>query len=46
MAKDDLVGNMPTELLLLFSETQLNSSLLSSELINATIELSRKTMTP
>jgi hydroxymethylglutaryl-CoA lyase len=46
MAKDDLVGNMPTELLLLFSETQLNSTFISSELINETIELSGKTMNP
>jgi hydroxymethylglutaryl-CoA lyase len=46
MAKDDLVGNMPTELLLLFSETKLNETLISSELINRTLDLSSKTMNP
>jgi hypothetical protein len=46
MAKDELVGNMPTELLLLFSETQLKETLISSELINQTLELSSKTMNP
>jgi len=37
---------MPTELLLLFSETQLKETLISSELINQTLELSSKTMNP
>jgi len=46
MAKDELVGNMPTELLLLFSETQLKETLISSELINQTLDLSSKTMNP
>jgi len=44
MAKDELVGNMPTELLLLFSETQLNEARLASEIITQTIQLSNETM--
>lgn len=46
MAKDELVGNMPTEMLLLFSETSLKESLVSSEMISTTLELSRNTMNP
>jgi hydroxymethylglutaryl-CoA lyase len=44
MAKDELVGNMPTELLLLFSETQLKEARISSEIIAQTLELSSQTM--
>jgi len=44
MAKDELVGNMPTELLLLFSETQLKDSRISSEIISGTLHLSSQTM--
>ena len=44
MAKDELVGNMPTELLLLFSETQLNKTRISSESIAQTLQLSSQTM--
>lgn len=44
MAKDDLVGNMPTELLLLFSETKLQDSRMSSERITQTLQLSNETM--
>jgi hydroxymethylglutaryl-CoA lyase len=44
MAKDELVGNMPTELLLLFSETQLKETRISSEIIAQTLELSNQTM--
>jgi hydroxymethylglutaryl-CoA lyase len=44
MAKDELVGNMPTELLLLFSETQLKETRISSEIIAQTLELSSQTM--
>ena len=46
MAKDDLVGNMPTELLLLFSETKLNDARISSEEISQTILLSKNTLNP
>lgn len=46
MAKDELVGNMPTELLLLFSETVLKESFINSDQISKTIELSNKTMNP
>lgn len=44
MANDKLVGNMPTELLLLFSETQLNKTRISSESIAQTLQLSSQTM--
>jgi hydroxymethylglutaryl-CoA lyase len=44
MAKDELVGNMPTELLLLFSETLLKETRISSEVILQTLELSSQTM--
>lgn len=44
MAKDDLVGNMPTELLLLFSETVLKDNRISSETISETLLLSNQTM--
>jgi hydroxymethylglutaryl-CoA lyase len=44
MAKDELVGNMPTELLLLFSETHLKETRISSEIIAQTLELSSQTM--
>ena len=44
MANDELVGNMPTELLLLFSETHLNETLISSESIAQTLQLSSQTM--
>ena len=44
MANDELVGNMPTELLLLFSETQLNKTRISSESIAQTLQLSSQTM--
>ena len=44
MAKDDLVGNMPTELLLQFSETVLKDSRFSSETILETLQLSSQTM--
>ena len=44
MANDELVGNMPTELLLLFSETQLKETRISSEIIAQTLELSNQTM--
>lgn len=44
MAKDELVGNMPTELLLQFSETELNDSRISSETILETLKLSNQTM--
>jgi len=44
MAKDDLVGNMPTELLLLFSETILQDSRISSDHITQTLQLSDETM--
>ena len=44
MAKDELVGNMPTELLLQFSETVLNDSRIASEKILETLQLSTKTM--
>jgi hydroxymethylglutaryl-CoA lyase len=44
MANDELVGNMPTELLLLFSETQLKETRISSEIIAQTLELSSQTM--
>ncbi len=44
MAKDELVGNMPTELLLQFSETVLNDSRVSSETILETLQLSSNTM--
>ena len=44
MAKDELVGNMPTELLLLFSETQLKDTRISSEIISGTLQLSSQTM--
>lgn len=44
MAKDELVGNMPTELLLMFSENQLNDLRISSKQISETIELSNKTL--
>ena len=46
MANDDLVGNMPTELLLLFSETKLNDARISSEEISQTILLSKNTLNP
>jgi len=46
MAKDELVGNMPTELLLLFSETKLKETLINAEAIQEVISLSRKTMNP
>ena len=46
MAKDELVGNMPTELLLLFSDTVLKESFINSDQISKTIELSKKTMNP
>ena len=44
MANDELVGNMPTELLLLFSEIHLNETRISSESIAQTLQLSRQTM--
>jgi hydroxymethylglutaryl-CoA lyase len=44
MAKDELVGNMPTELLLQFSETVLNDSRISSETILESLKLSNQTM--
>lgn len=44
MAKDELVGNMPTELLLKFSENELKDSRVSSEKILETLQLSSKTM--
>jgi hydroxymethylglutaryl-CoA lyase len=44
MAKDDLVGNLPTELLLLFSETVLKDNRISSETISETLLLSNQTM--
>lgn len=44
MAKDELVGNMPTELLLLYSETVLNDKRLESEKISETLRLSQSTM--
>lgn len=44
MAKDELVGNMPTELLLMFSENQLNDLRVTSKQISETIELSNKTL--
>jgi len=44
MAKDELVGNMPTELLLQFSETALKDGRVSSEKISETLLLSRQTM--
>ena len=44
MAKDDLVGNMPTELLLQFSETVLKDSRVSSEALLETLQLSSLTM--
>ena len=44
MAKDDLVGNMPTELLLQFSETVLKDSRISSEALLETLQLSSQTM--
>jgi len=46
MAKDELVGNMPTELLLLFSETMLKETLINAESIQEVVSLSRKTMNP
>ncbi len=46
MAKDELVGNMPTELLLLFSETKLKETLINAEAIQEVISLSRKTLNP
>jgi hydroxymethylglutaryl-CoA lyase len=46
MAKDELVGNMPTELLLLFSETILKETLINAEAIQEAISLSRSTMNP
>jgi hydroxymethylglutaryl-CoA lyase len=44
MAKDELVGNMPTELLLQFSEILLNDSRVSSEKVSETLLLSSQTM--
>jgi hydroxymethylglutaryl-CoA lyase len=44
MADDKLVGNMPTELLLLFSEKQLKDTRISSEIISQTLELSSQTL--
>ena len=44
MAKDELVGNMPTELLLLFSENELKEVRVSPETISATLLLSSQTM--
>jgi len=44
MAKDDLVGNMPTELLLQFSETVLKDSRVSSETMLEMLQLSSQTM--
>jgi hypothetical protein len=44
MAKDELVGNMPTELLLQFSETALKDMRVSSEQISETLLLSSQTM--
>ena len=44
MAKDELVGNMPTELLLQFSENVLKDSRVSSEAILETLQLSSQTM--
>lgn len=44
MAKDELVGNMPTELLLKFSENELKDSRVSSEKILETLQLSSQTM--
>ena len=44
MAKDELVGNMPTELLLQFSATALNDMRVSSEQISKTLSLSSQTM--
>ena len=44
MAKDELVGNMPTELLLDFSETQLNEMRISHETISETLLFSSRTM--
>lgn len=44
MAKDELVGNMPTELLLRFSDTELKDSRVSSETILETLQLSNQTM--
>lgn len=44
MAKDDLVGNMPTELLLLFSETKLNDERISTEDISKAIHFSKSTL--
>ena len=44
MAKDDLVGNIPTELLLQFSEKQLNEMRVSSDTISETLLLSSQTM--
>jgi hydroxymethylglutaryl-CoA lyase len=44
MAKDELVGNMPTELLLQFSETHLKEMRVSPEAISATLLLSSQTM--
>ncbi len=46
MAKDDLVGNMPTELLLLFSETKLNDERISTEDISKAIDFSKSTLNP
>jgi len=44
MAKDELVGNMPTELLLQFSETALKDMRISPESISETLLLSSQTM--
>lgn len=44
MAKDELVGNMPTELLLQFSETLLSDTRIPSEKISETLLLSSQTM--
>lgn len=44
MAKDELVGNMPTELLLQFSETALKDMRVSAEQISDSLLLSSQTM--
>lgn len=44
MAKDELVGNMPTELLLQFSETALKDMRVSAEQISESLLLSSQTM--
>lgn len=44
MAKDDMVGNMPTEVLLLFSEEKLNDTRISTDLIAQTLHFSNETM--